>query len=125
MLSYETAKTTLTLQYYRGEGFQGGGTGENEGFSVFAEACIPFTPLTIFGRFDHFAENLPETLPNAGQEIMHSASIGGIAWKFYKNNRLLIDIEKSYAYSPGDAWSSSLDVIYDKLIAELALEIVF
>lgn len=125
MLSHETARTTLTLQYYRGYGFQSSRSSGNEGLSVFAEAVIPFTPLAIFGRYDHFAENLPETFPNTGQETMHSASIAGIAWKFYKNNRLLIDIEKSYAYSPGDPWSSSIDVIYDDLLAEIALEIVF
>lgn len=124
-LTHETLKTTLAAQYYTGRGFHGESGGLNHGVSVFAEACIPFTPLIIFGRYDYFSENIPMSLPSSYGPTTHYVTIAGIAWKFYKNNRLLLDIERSHAYGFSDPWSSSMDVLYDNTFVEMALEIVF
>lgn len=133
MISHETAKTTFTAQYYRGFGFHGGGTGYNEGWSLFAELCVPFTPLTLFGRYDHFTEDYPTIMfddTNGTILVPEDFSntrvfIAGIAWKFYKNNRLLFDIEHSSESGWIDPLSSSMVPPESNLTAELALEIVF
>lgn len=127
MISHETEKTTLTAQYYSGVGFHGGGSAKlNSGYSFFSEICVPFTPLTVFGRFDHFIDGT-----NFGGafappcDIQTNAYIAGIAWKFYRKNRLLFDIERKIVMAPQPPISSYLGVISDVMVAELALEIVF
>jgi len=124
-ISHETAKTTLTAQFYSGRGFHGGGSDKlNAGYSYFGEICVPLTPLTVFGRFDHFIDGT-----NFGgaftppYNIQTNAYIAGLAWKFYKKNRLILDIEKnrSTVLLP----FSMPGVSKEELIAELALEIVF
>ncbi len=130
MLSHETAKTTLTAQYYRGFGFHGGGTGYNEGWSLFAELCIPFTPLVVFGRYDHFTEDYPTIMFDDAflvpEDYTHnSVLIAGLAWKFFKNNRLLFDLERSWESGWVDPLLSSLIPPIINTTAELALEIVF
>ncbi|MCF7833528.1 MAG: hypothetical protein K9N05_08155, partial [Candidatus Marinimicrobia bacterium] len=118
MFSYETAKTTLTAQVYKEVGFHGGGGMNlfNEGYSIFGELCVPFTPLTIFGRYDLFWGEF-DCLASWG--LNYEIYIGGIAWKFYKKNRLLFDIEHEACFN-----SMTLDVT-KSTTAELALEIVF
>lgn len=125
-VSHETAKTTLTAQFYSGRGFHGGGSDKlNAGYSCFGEICVPFTPLTVFGRFDHFIDgtNFGSTL-TPPHDIQTNAYIAGIAWTFYKRNRLIFDIEKTRSTvmlpSPSMPGVSTEDII-----AELALEIVF
>ena len=133
LVSHETAKTTLTAQYYRGYGFHGGGTGYNEGWSFFVELCVPFTPLTIFGRYDHFTEDYPiimfddvdGTILVPEDYAQNNVLIAGVAWKFYKNNRLLFDIEHSGVSGWVDPLSSSMVPPVTNTTAELALEIVF
>jgi len=127
MISHETAKTTLTAQYYTGVGFHGGGNEKtNSGFSFFGELCVPFTPLTVFGRYDCFSEgwNFGSIL-DAPMDYQTDVYIAGIAWKFYKKNRILVDIERKRVREPQPLISSYLGIISDDLTAELALEIVF
>jgi len=131
--SHETAKTTLTAQYYRGYGFHGGGVGYNEGYSIFAELCIPFTPLVVFGRYDHFTEDYPiimlndldDTILYPDDYTQNNILIAGVAWKFYNRNRLLFDIEHSSKSGWVDPLSSSIPAPITNTTAELALEIVF
>jgi hypothetical protein len=129
MISHETAKITLTAQYYSGWGMHGGGSlGKHAGYSIFGEICVPFTPLTIFGRYDSFTKDIPTvyTLPPYIDDFTNTrVFITGIAWKFYKMNRLLFDIEHTSESGWIDPLSSSMEPPITNTIAELALEIVF
>lgn len=127
MISHETAKTTLTAQYYSGYGFHGGGSDRfNNGISVFAELCLPFTPLTVFGRYDHFNDgtNFVEGEITPPHILATNVYIAGLSWKFYKENRLILDLEKkrSTVILP---FLGMDGVSTEEIIAELALEIVF
>ena len=131
MISYETAKTTLTAQYYSGWGMHGGGSigkRKHAGYSIFGEICVPFTPLTVFARYDSFSKDIPTvyTLPPYLDDYTNTrVFITGVAWKFYKNNRLLFDIEHSSESGWVDPLSSSIQPPISEKTAELALEIVF
>ncbi|MFA7629619.1 MAG: hypothetical protein WCY99_03075, partial [Candidatus Neomarinimicrobiota bacterium] len=129
MISHETAKTTFTAQHYSGTGFHGGGAeGINYGFSFFGELCVPFTPFTLFGRFDSFRDNvcnLYSSLTFNGDEIHTKTYIAGLAWVFYKKNRLILDLEKRREAVIPSPLSSMSPTYSDEITAELALEIVF
>lgn len=128
-LSHETAKTTFTAQLYSGTSKHGGGyDGFNSGYSFFGEVAVPFTPLVVFGRYDHFNDNILNLLSSAiyvGDYTTSDVFISGIAWKFYKKNRLILDIEKENIVIHPPFWSSASSEFYDNIVAELALEIVF
>lgn len=127
-ISHETAKTTFTAQVYKGQGLHGGSNlNQNSGHSFFGEICVPFTPFTIWGRYDCFIDGM-----NLGSTFMTpydsrtSVYIAGLAWKFYKENRLLFDIERSCEFIGVNPLSSiSCDPPVVNTMAELALEIIF
>jgi hypothetical protein len=126
-VSHETVKTTFTAQYYAGRGFHGGGSDHlNNGVSFFGEIYVPFTPLTVFGRYDHFNDGTnfvgDEIIPP--HILATNVYIAGLSWKFYKENRLILDLEKkrSTVILPFLGMSG---VSTEEIIAELALEIVF
>ena len=50
--------------------------------------------------------------------------IAGLSWKFYKNNRLILDVEKKRT-TVMLPFSSMPGISTEDIIAELALEIVF
>ncbi len=119
-LSHETRITTFTVQAYSGDGKEGGGyPASYEGYSFFGEFTLPSFPLSIFGRYDYFKTS------RMGVGIftpdINKILIGGLAWKFYKDNRLIIDIERSI-YERGVGGPA---LTPEETIAELALEIVF
>ena len=90
MISHETKSTTFTIQNYKGVGYHSGVHSLfNEGMSFFGEIFIPRTSIAVFGRYDFFSGNF-DSLCSLGP--INQTIIGGIAWKFFKNKRLLFDI---------------------------------
>jgi hypothetical protein len=123
-VSHETAFTTVSAQLYTGQGLHSGWYfgPPNEGFSFFAELALPCIPLTVFGRYDDFTNKMVIATPvyqYIETQIQTRAAIGGIAWNFYKKNRLIVDIEKQWISEWFHAGISELTV------AEIALEIIF
>jgi hypothetical protein len=103
-LSYESRYLTLSAQYYLGKGnMSGTSTANNTGYSFFGELVIPGTKFMLFSRYDYFD---PE---NADA---YQAVIGGAGYRFYKQNKILFDID----------WSDKSSV---KRIYEIALDIRF
>lgn len=103
-VSYESEYLTLATQYYTGKGNMSGTYhGHNTGYSLFGEFVIPKTKLMLFSRYDRF---------NPGGSDAWQVIVGGIGYRFYKQNKILFDID----------WSdrSTLRKIY-----EVALEIKF
>ncbi len=119
-LSHETRYTTFTAQYYLGTGNQNGYSwNSNRGYSFFGELCVPKLPITLFGRYDYFHSFILGSI--IGEYETTQVIVGGIAWKFYKNNRLLLDIDKTTTTFPYWAVPSQTSSI----VTEIALEIVF
>jgi hypothetical protein len=118
-VSHETAKTTLTAQYYTGIGLHGGGSEEVKyGYSFFGELCVPFTPINLFARYDYYNSSLPSvSLSNS----ITQTYISGLSWKFYKMNRLIFDVERKIYTEPPYYVPNH----FTSTTAELALEIVF
>ncbi len=93
-LSFEHELVVATGTYFIGTGDSRGRalnpTGEAaniEGWSGFADVRIPGTPVSIFGRYDHFS--LPDDVP----EWEENTLIVGTAWHIQKKTKLLIDYE--------------------------------
>jgi hypothetical protein len=114
--SYENSYMTLTFQYYKAKGNSSGSYAdnlgrayENSGYSAFGEYEITGTPLKLFGRYDRF--QAPEMGPSDHQRI-----IAGVAYNFYKNNKLIIDL---------DAFDRQSNGTWDQRIWEAAIEIRF
>lgn len=102
--SYESKLLTLTAQYYTGKGnMSGTNEDHNKGYSFFGEIVIPKTRLMLFSRYDYFD-------PGTGKA--YRILVGGCGYRFYKENKLIIDMD----------WSdrSSVARIY-----EIAMEIKF
>lgn len=102
--SYESGLVTLAAQYYTGKGNMSGmNREENEGYSLFAEFLIPQTRFMLFSRYDSF---------KSGTFEPYRIVVGGIGYQFYRENKIIFDVD----------WSdkSSITRIY-----EIALEIKF
>jgi hypothetical protein len=103
-LSYESRYLILTAQYYSGKGNMSGSSPEKHtGYSFFGEFLIPNTKFMLFSRYDYFD---PE-ITNAYQ-----IAVGGFGYRFFKQNKILFDLD----------WSDKSSV---KRIYEIALDIRF
>ncbi|MEA2077851.1 MAG: hypothetical protein U9O95_07525, partial [Candidatus Marinimicrobia bacterium] len=117
-LSFENPFTTLAAQYYHGTGKEAGYTEwDYNGYSFFGEVCLSWVPVAIFGRYDHFHSDPSSVI---AMDSWDKVYIGGIVWKFYKENRLLVDIEHTVHTETFPEPGTTVNTI-----AELALEIVF
>ncbi|MBS3807021.1 MAG: hypothetical protein KGY60_05905 [Bacteroidales bacterium] len=115
-ISYELPRLTLTGQYYEALGNSSGsyantrgGAYHNEGYSFFAEYKIPHTPLSLFGRYDHFLcgeVNIPDS----------RRAITGVGYNFYRQSKLVLDV---------DALDQGLNGNWNNQIYEAVVEIRF
>ena len=113
-LSYEREHFTLTAQYYKAKGNSSGSYAdslgnayENHGHSFFGEYEIPKTNLTVFGRYDSF-DSKHMIKPDSRRYIF------GIGYYFYKNNKLVVDLDYLDRKNNG---------LMDQKIYEAAIEI--
>ncbi|MFH1131809.1 MAG: hypothetical protein V1754_10765 [Pseudomonadota bacterium] len=95
MLSFEYEYIVLTGQYAKGAGDQTGSkvnaAGEAldlQGFSFFAEVKLPWIMSSIVGRFDYFDWD------TNGSDPATSRLIAGYAFHFYKQNFLLLSMDR-------------------------------
>jgi hypothetical protein len=103
-LSYESHNLVLTAQYYSGRGNMSGSSPEkHDGYSFFGEFRIPRTKFMLFSRYDY----LNPRITNA-----YRIAVGGFGYRFFKQNKILFDID----------WSDMSSV---KRIYEIALDIRF
>lgn len=93
--AYESVYARLMGQYYAGWGDSHGNIISpegsayfNKGFSIFGEANIPDFKLSLIGRYDYFQTE-------KDVNIVKKVLIGGIAWHFFKNNKLLLDAQRT------------------------------
>lgn len=113
IVSFEDELGILMAQYFEGEGNASGkytdtlfNSYANSGYSGFAEIKVPKTNIALFGRYDYFKiEESPVS--------ERTRYIGGICYRFYKNSKVLFDID----YEDRD---NKISRIY-----ELAIEIRF
>lgn len=102
--SYESKLLTLTAQYYTGKGnMSGTNENKNNGYSFFGEFVIPKTRFMLFSRFDYF---------KPGTDNPYQIIIGGLGYRFYKQNKIIFDVD----------WSDCENITR---IYEIALEITF
>ncbi|MCZ7555371.1 MAG: hypothetical protein M5R41_03065 [Bacteroidia bacterium] len=94
-LSFEHQRLVVALTYFTGTGDYKGKTvnadgiaEKNSGWSAFTDIRIPETPLSVFGRYDHFA------LPDSPSEWEENTIIVGATWHIHKKSKLLVDFEK-------------------------------
>jgi len=115
-ISYELPHLTLTGQYYEALGNSSGsyantrgGSYHNEGYSFFTEYQIPHTPLSVFGRYDHFLcgqVNIPDS----------RRVIAGVGYNFYRQSKLVLDV---------DAFDQGVTGNWNSRIYEAVVEIRF
>ena len=101
MVSYQNAWVTLTGQYARTEGNNGGKlvdpvTSEAlkaGGYSFFANAKLPVCDgkWNLFGRYDHFDPDTDDRI--TGGDDCYDLYFGGIAWEFYHHCYLMVVYE--------------------------------
>jgi hypothetical protein len=94
-LSFEHRRLVAALTYFTGSGDYKGKTLNQDGiadniggWSAFTDIRIPGTPLSVFGRYDHFE------LPDSPSEWEENTLIVGSTWHIQKKTKLLIDFEK-------------------------------
>lgn len=99
--SLEQTHFIFTCMYYSGKGNIDGtavaGNGKSmapKGFSIFTEASLFFPELKLFLRLDEFKDAQNELTPD------HRRYITGIAYKFFKNSRIIIDYDYLYLNNP-------------------------
>jgi hypothetical protein len=103
-LSHESCWLTLTAQYYFGKGnMSGTSQSNNDGYSFFGEFVIPNTKFMVFSRYDYFHDHATDPY-----QIM----VGGFGCRFFKQNKILFDMD----------WSDKSSV---RRIYEIALDIRF
>lgn len=114
-LSMEHRAFTVAGTWFVGEGNAKGklldtdGTPRDQsGWSAFADVRIPGTPLSVFGRYDHYAWD------NDPSEWEENTLIAGLTWHVNRKNKLLLDYER-VSDADGEELSHAL-----KLSAELA-----
>lgn len=94
-VSFEHQRFVAAATYFSGTGDYKGKTvnpdGEaanNSGWSGYADVKVPATPLSVFGRYDHFE------LPDSPTEWEENTIILGATWHIQKKSKLLVDYEK-------------------------------
>lgn len=113
-ISYECKYFNAVAQYYQGKGdFMGeyidtlGVPTRNEGYSLFLEAKIPKTEISVIGRYDDFIQNL------YGEKYSKRV-IAGVAYNIFNDSKIVLDIDYLKKKGKPDSW-----------MAELAIEIDF
>lgn len=103
-LSYESLYLVFTAQYYSGKGNMSATSRQrNHGYSFFGEVSIPKTQFMMFSRYDFF---------NSGKTDDYQVAVAGIGYRFFRQNKILFDID----------WSRHKSI---KRIYEIALDIKF
>jgi hypothetical protein len=96
-ISYESKKLILTGEFYSGLGNYKGSSirdtvsfksNPQQGYSFFGEYKIFHSMFSLFGRYDHFAEDL------GSQDFITKRSIVGFVFHFKHSSKVLIDYDK-------------------------------
>lgn len=105
MASFEHEYFVLTGQYSMGDGNNKGGQVRDDngkksldlaGYSVFGELKLPWIDSSLIGRFDRFDWEKPDTIDTAASRL-----IVGFAYRFYKQNTVLVDMDRVFYDLPG------------------------
>ncbi len=130
MISFENPLGVVTAQYFRTEGNAKGkwvdDNGESlvtEGYSLFGDLNIPDTEdrLAVFGRLDHFDVDTNDMLaPKSG----YTMAVGGVVYKLYKGNMLLLVFE-STSFEDNAGAKGKLPVIGNKQGDEQKIQAVY
>lgn len=112
MVSYQSARFTLTGEGYTGTGSQGGSGGDQNGYSFFGKLRPdPEKPWEVIARYDHFDSNIHVDTNDETDRI-----IGGVAYHMSSGALWLLDV---------DHLMHSVDGKPDDTTAELALQIKY
>ncbi len=101
-LSYQNRILVLTAEYVTGQGEQAGKDENNgHGYSFFGDFRLPFyNKVSAFARYDYW--NPGTSSANPATQLKQKTTIGGLGYRIYNNNYVIVAYEKVHYDQPGN-----------------------